>query len=111
MSNDLEHQNYDYDIEKYLKYDCDRGVMFGRKKFGAGENQRITGHAKDKSRSCRTTYPIYRTKSFALIENGLGIGNVPGGVGPDGRSDQVKHRQFQGDDATEEIGKGSAICR
>src|ERR1700730_1353229 len=110
MSNDVEYQHDRYDVEKYLECDCDRGVIFGRKKFGASENQRITGQAKNKWRSRRTPDPIDRTKSFALIENGLGKNSVPGSVGPDGRSDQVKHGQFCGDDAGEEIGKRSAIC-
>src|SRR6202022_4931176 len=110
MSSDVEYQHDRYDVEKYLEYDCDRGIIFGRKKFGAGENQRITGQAKNKWRSRRTTYPIYRTKSFALIENGIGEGNVPARVGPDGWSAQVKNPQFCGDDTGGEIGKRSAIC-
>ena len=110
MSNDFEYQRDRYDVEKYLEYDGDRGVIFDREKFGGGENQRITGQAKNKWRSCPATDPIYRTKSFALIENGLGKSNVPARVGPDGWPDQVKHGQFCGDDAGEEIGKRSAIC-
>ena len=110
MSDDFEYQHHRYDVEKYLEYDCDRGVIFGRKKFGAGENQRITGQAKNKWRSRRTTDPIYRAKRSALIENGLGKGGVPASVGPDGWSDEGKHRQFHEDDAAEETGKRSAIC-
>src|SRR5215831_7391292 len=101
MSNDFEYQYNRYDVEKYLEDDGDRGVILDREQCRTGDNQRITSQAKNKRRSCRTTNPIYRTKSSALIENRLGKGGVPAGVGPDGWSDQIQHGQFCEDDSGE----------